>query len=317
MVIGARKTFPGTGPYIAPKCVARATRRHCGGIGAWLLALCICCSTAAGPANDLTGDAAAEPELAVAPSPDGATLVISRDGRLWKLPLEGGSATPLKPAGTNARNPDFSPDGNTIVYQSRQSGQWDLWLLDLSDGVARQLTDTPYNEVEPDFWPDGHSVVFAADRADSYDLWELHFSSGALRRLTGRSGRASFPSVSERGEVVYANESNSRWSLYLLRTGVTTLITSRTHPLRAPSWHPGGGVVVLNEQPSPDQSNLVMVLLDNAPIHKELTAGEDVGHTPAAWLSSEEFVYTAGGEVWRRPFGSSPREAVQFLSATR
>ena len=303
MNFGARMKSPGTSPL-----------RY--GFGARLLALCLCCPAAAGLANELTDSSTAVPGLAVAPWPDGAKLVISRDERLWRVPLERGSATPLTPAGANARNPDFSPDGNTIVYQSRQAGQWDLWLLDYPDGGARQLTDTPYNEVEPDFWPDGHSVVFASDRTDSYDVWELHLSSGALRRLTGRSGRASFPRVSERGDVVYANESGNRWSLYLLRTGVTTLIASRTHPLRAPSWHPGGGVVVVNEQPNPNQSHLVMLLLDSDPMFKELTFGEDVGHAPAAWLSSEEFVYAADGLVWRRPFGSSPRRSVPFRSLT-
>ena len=302
-----RMKFTGTSP-----------QRHGFGarFGACLLVLCTCFPTTAGLANDLTGNSTAVPGLAVAPSPDGASIVISRDERLWRLPLEGGSATPLTPASTNARNPDFSPDGNTIVYQSRTAGQWDLWLLDYTDGSARRITDTPYNEVEPDFWPDGHSVVFASDRADSYDVWELHLSSGALRRLTGRSGRASFPRVSERGEVVYANESGSRWSLYLLRTGVTTLITSRAYPLRAPSWHPDGGVLVVNEQPSADQNHLVMLLLDSNPMFKELTFGEDVGPVPAAWLSPEEYVYAADGLVWRRPFGGSPRRSVPFRSVT-
>ena len=279
----------------------------------WLVAVCVALLGSDGFSDDLAGSGDEDASLTVARSPDRISLALSHDSRLWIMPLAGGAAKPLTPAGWVARNANFSPDGGVLVYQRRQAGQWDLWLLDLAAGDARRLTETDYDEVEPVFWPDGHSVVFTSDRTGSFDVWELHLSSGALRRLSGRSGRASHPSVSEHGDVVYANEIGGRWSLYLLRAGVTTLLLSRPHPLRAPSWRPGGGLVVLGEQFSPARSNLVMLLLDTRPLLKELTLGEDVAPTPAAWLSSGEFVYAAGGELWRRALGSAPREAVRFV----
>ena len=246
-------------------------------------------------------------------SPDGEQLALSNDSGLWLMPAGGGTARPLLPVGAVAHNPGFSPDGTRLVYQSRQSQQWDLWIVEIAGGDSQQITHTDYHEVEPEFWPDGHSVVFASDRAGTYDLWELHLSSGALRRLTGRSGTAYFPSVSEHGDVVYVNELDGRWSLYLLRTGVTTLLARRTHPLQAPSWRPGGGLVVLTEQPSPAQSKLVMLLLDAQPLFKDLSRGERVEATPAAWLSGEELVYAASGLLWSRPLGSGPPRSVPFI----
>ena len=246
-------------------------------------------------------------------SPDGELLALSNDSGLWIMPAGGGTARPLLPVGAIAHNPGFSPDGTRLVYQSRQSEQWDLWIVELAGGQTQQITRTDYNEVEPVFWPDGHSVVFASDRAGTYDLWELHLSSGALRRLTGRSGTAYFPSVSEHGDVVYSNELDGRWSLYLLRTGVTSLLARRTHPLQAPSWRPGGGLVVLTEQPGPTQSKLVMLLLDAQPLFKDLSRGELVEATPASWLSGEELVYAASGLLWSRPLGSGPPRSIPFI----
>lgn len=247
-------------------------------------------------------------------SPDGEQLALSNESGLWIMPAGGGTARPLLPSGTIAHNPSFSPDGTRLVYQSRQSEQWDLWIVELAGGDTQPITRTDYHEVEPVFWPDGHSVVFASDRTGTYDIWELHLSSGALRRLTGRSGTAYFPSVSEHGDVVYANELDGRWSLYLLRTGVTTLLARRPHPLQAPSWRPGGGLVVLTEQPSPAQSKLVMLLLDAQPLFKDLSRGELVEATPASWLSGEELVYAASGLLWSRPLGSGPPRSVPFIS---
>ena len=246
-------------------------------------------------------------------SPDGEQLALGNESGLWIMPAGGGTARPLLPAGAIAHNPSFSPDGTRLVYQSRQSEQWDLWIVELAGGNAQPITRTDYHEVEPVFWPDGHSVVFASDRTGTYDIWELHLSSGALRRLTGRSGTAYFPSVSEHGDVVYANELDGRWSLYLLRTGVTTLLARRPHPLQAPSWRPEGGLVVLTEQPSPAQSKLVMLLLDAQPLFKDLSRGELVEATPASWLSGEELVYAASGLLWSRPLGSGPPRSVPFI----
>ena len=281
----------------------------------WFLATAVGLLSGEGAGNEVTAGETAPADLTVSLSPDGQLLAMSSDSRLWIMPLGGDAAEPLLPAGTIARNPSFSPDGTVLVYQGRSSGQWDLWLLELAGGAVRQLTDTDYNEVEPVFWPDGLSVLFASDRAGSYDLWELHLSSGALRRRTGRSGRASFPSVSAQGDIVYANEREGRWSIYLLRTGVTTLLASRPYPLRAPSWRPGGGLVVLNEQPTPTQSNLAMLLLDSRPLLKKLTAGERVAAAPTAWLSSGEFVYSADGGAWKRPLGSAPRQPAGAVPA--
>ena len=246
-------------------------------------------------------------------SPDGGQIALGNDSGLWIMPVGGGVAKPLLPAGSVAHNPGFSPDGTQVVYQSRDAGQWDLWIADVAGGDPQQVTRTDYHEVEPVFWPDGHSVVFASDRTGTFDIWEHHLSSGALRRLTGRSGTAYFPSVSEHGDVVYANELDGRWSLYLLRTGVTTLLARRPYPLQAPSWRPGGGLVVLTEQPAPAESKLVMLLLDADPLFKDLSRGESVGATPASWFSSEELVYSASGLLWSRPLGSGPPRSVPFL----
>ena len=185
--------------------------------------------------------------------PGWKTLALSNDSGLWSMLWSGVADRFCRR--TVARNPGFSPDGTFLVYQAEHSGQWDLWLLALAGGDSRQITSTDYDEVEPVFWPDGHSVVFASNRSGTYDVWELHLSSGALRRLTGRSGDASFPSVSEHGDVVEKkNELDQAGSLYLLPYWSHNAARSPNDPLRAPSWRPGGGVVVsTNNRPDAEQ----------------------------------------------------------------
>lgn len=298
-------------PWQAPRAASAAPWRRLRIPSGLAAAVCLIGGAACSGALADSRENPAVPSFSV--SPDGGQIALSNDSGLWIMPVGGGAARPLLPAGTVAHNPGFSPDGTQVVYQSRDSGQWDLWIADVAGGDPQQVTRTDYHEVEPVFWPDGHSVVFASDRTGTFDIWELHLSSGALRRLTGRSGTAYFPSVSEHGDVVYANELDGRWSLYLLRTGVTTLLARRPYPLQAPSWRPGGGLVVLIEQPAPTESKLVMLLLDADPLFKDLSRGERVGATPASWFSGEELVYSASGLLWSRPLGSGPPRSVPFI----
>jgi len=277
---------------------------------AWLVA-------ATGLCQERTADVSQGTNMAVALSPDRAMLAVDLVGQLWHLPLSGGAANPLTPPTAIARNPRFSPDGRLLVYQSRQGTQWDLWLVELRGGGLRRLTDSPHNETAPDFAPGGGSVVFVSDRAGRETLWALDIASGATTQLTDGPGQAAFPSVSERGEIAYVNRQDGRWSLALLRDGRSSEILSEPYPLTAPSWRPGGGVIVFNEQPAPGQSHLAMVLLDAVPLKKRLTRGEDVFGFRAAWISPGEFVYTADGRLWRRARPRPRATRFSFSPASR
>ena len=253
--------------------------------------------------------------FAVTVSPEKTILVVDLIGQLWLLPLSGGSAVPLTPPTIIARNPRFSHDGKMIVYQREENLQWDLWLADLEQGTQRQLTKTKHNETDPDFSADGDWVVFSSALMDRSNIWRLNIFTEKREQLTNDSGLATFPTVSERDEIVYVKENQQNWSLNLLREGVSTELFSAQHPLRAPSWRPGGGVIIFNEQPSPDQSRLTMLLLDAELTVKTLTQGEDVFGFRPGWISSSEFVYTADGGIWKRRLAGAVRNTLPLLAS--
>jgi Tol biopolymer transport system component len=135
--------------------------------------------------------------LSVALAPNGTTLVVDLLSRLWTLPAAGGGAVPLTPAGEEARNPRFSPDGERVVYQRRTGDQWDLWLLELATGEQQALTTSSFDEREPDFTRDGRNVVFATNRTGHYCLWSI--SRSMERRCWEKSGTPKPKHRSARG----------------------------------------------------------------------------------------------------------------------
>ena len=253
--------------------------------------------------------------MALALSPDGATLVVDLLGGLWELPATGGGAVALLPAGTGVRAPRFSADGRSIVMQRWIDGQWDLWLLDVETREPRALTATPHDEREPEFSADGRSVLFAADRSGHFTLWSLDLGDGSLRELTDEPGDSASPAVAEDGSVVYVHRERGVDTLRLYSGGPRgTEIYRSGHWLASPSWRPGGRVVVFNEIEGVRASTLRMLLLADLPVLKELTHGEDVFIGRAAWPTPGEIVYAADGRIWRRGIGELTRTPLHMFA---
>jgi Tol biopolymer transport system component len=253
--------------------------------------------------------------MALALAPDGQTIVIDLVGQLWRLPVTGGAARPLMPVGEPTRNPRFSPSGDRLVYQRSTGGQWDVWLLDRASGVERQLTGPPFDEREPEFSADGESLLYASDRTGRFDIWEHRIDSGELRQLSRSVGNASFPAISDRGDIVYVNQHDTLWALNILQPdGSSLAVLESPYPLRAPSWRPGGGLILYSEQRGPNSNDLNMILLSDEPVVKTLTEDEDVFGFRPAWLSPGEYLYTADGQIWRRKLAIPTRSPVLLFA---
>jgi hypothetical protein len=253
--------------------------------------------------------------LSLALSPDRSSLVVALLGQLWRLPSSGGGATPLTPEDEAARNPRFSPDGHSVVYQRLVGRQWDVWEVDLDNGARRALTGAPFNEREPEYGSDGHSVIFASDREGSYDLWSLQPATQTLTRLTSDPGTERFPSVSGSGEIAYIERRGPKWALQVLTPGrETAVLLESEHELGAPSWRPSGGVVVFTVREGSEASSLQMLVLSEQPVIKKLTDGEDVFAGRAAWRSPGELIYASDGRIWRRGLAMTTRRPLQLFA---
>ena len=235
---------------------------------------------------------------------------------MWTLPATGGGAVPLTEAGEQARNPRFSPDGARLVYQRRSGDHWDLWLIELATGEQRQLTTASFDERDPDFTRDGRAVVFAGNRTGHYCLWSITLDGGVETQLTEESGAASYPSVSEHGEVAYVLTRSGEWSIRVLDTdGAVSVMHTSASRLSAPTWRPGGGALIFGEQDSAETSRLQLLLPGEPRVLKPLSDSEDLFTSRAAWRSGAEFIYPADGQLWRRGIATPTRQPIHLFAA--
>ncbi len=145
--------------------------------------------------------------IAVSVAPDGRTLAFDLYGVIWTLPVAGGRARRITDDLTDGAQPDWSPDGKTLVFQSYRDGTFQIWTVNADGTGLRQHTRGAFDCREPRFSPDGKSIAFSSDRTGSYAIHVLDLATGATRLWAAAEGQACEPAWSPDGaRIAFAVE---------------------------------------------------------------------------------------------------------------
>jgi Tol biopolymer transport system component len=101
-------------------------------------------------------------------------------------------------------NPQYSPDGTQIAYQSDRSGDCEIWLADKDGTSPRQLTHL-HAEISgfPRWSPDGKYIVFHSRLYGYANLFIVNVKTGDYRKLTAGLGNDTAPTWSHDGKWIY------------------------------------------------------------------------------------------------------------------
>ena len=164
------------------------------------------------------------PQLTSGPSslafmPDGAELVYSMAGSLWRQHIGSGTAIELTHAPrAYDYQPDVARDGRSVVFARYDGNAIELWRLDLATGREQALTRTAAVNVEPRLSPDGKQLAWVSTEGtghfnlfvatiDAGGLHDAHMLLGEQRSALDRYYYSAFdhainPSWSTDGESI-------------------------------------------------------------------------------------------------------------------
>jgi Tol biopolymer transport system component len=141
-------------------------------------------------------------------SRDGRELLFNEGGRLFRLPVEGGTPRVVDTGFATRLNNDhgLSPDGAWLAVsdKSQDDGKSAIYVLPSEGGTPRRVTAKA-----PSYWhgwsPDGRTLAYCAARDGALDVYTIPVEGGEETRLTTAPGIDDGPDYSPDGEWIYFN----------------------------------------------------------------------------------------------------------------
>ena len=143
-------------------------------------------------------------------SPDGSSIAFgafdvinSQPAGLWRVQIDGTQLLQLTHDRLDS-NPDWSPDGASIVIESQPLPNTDLWLMS-EDGtnLTRLTANNPHADGSPKWSHDGQKIAFVSNHGIGPDIWLLDMRTMEFKNLTeDLGGYCLNPSWSPNGQQI-------------------------------------------------------------------------------------------------------------------
>jgi Tol biopolymer transport system component len=199
--------------------------------------------------------------------------------QLFTIRPDGSGAKQITRA-NNALNPDWSPDGRTIVAEIDAQSGAGITLLSATGTLNRNLTPKGF-QGQPSFSPDGKWIVYERDIAQGNNgVWLMRSNGTDLRRVTrnhfagGDCGCDTDPNFSPDGKLitfVRIKTGEREQALFSVRrdgTGLHQLTPYSWNVATKHDWSPDGRLIVLTTNADhlrPNESaNLVTIRPDGS-----------------------------------------------------
>lgn len=154
-------------------------------------------------------------------------------------------------------NPDFSPDGKSIVFESTRDGKFAIYTVRTDGTGLRKLSSGEVDDEQPRWSRDGRQVVFISNRDGHLQLYIMDADGSHQRRLTNSPDIDYQPDFSPTGDYVVFQSRTERASVvhdvYVIRADGSgrTRLTDQSANDAAPRWSPDGKKILF------ERSNII------------------------------------------------------------
>ncbi|MBE0686214.1 MAG: PD40 domain-containing protein [Anaerolineaceae bacterium] len=172
----------------------------------------------------------------------------NRDGNQEIYMMNADGSDPINLTNSTAIDfsPSWSPDRNSVAFNSGIGGNAEIFILDLEDMQSNNITNNLAKDWEPDWSPDGSQIVFFTDRDGLSEIYTIQMDTFTTLRLTDTDAYDRQPAWSPDGQqIAFSSDRDGEWEIYLMDTdgdNITRLTNHEEFDL-APAWSPDGKTI--------------------------------------------------------------------------
>jgi Tol biopolymer transport system component len=117
-------------------------------------------------------------------SPDGSKVVFSRNNDIYIMNADGSNQTPLVTAAGGDFQAVWSPDGSKIAFTSNRDGNDEIYVIDVDGTNETRITSHVAKDSAPAWSPDSSKIAFTSDRDGDKEIWVMDADGSNLVQLT-------------------------------------------------------------------------------------------------------------------------------------
>lgn len=145
--------------------------------------------------------------------------------------------------------PNWSPDGNKIIYTSYLYGFPQSFIYDVKGGMRKKICGFPGLNTSASFSPDGRKVALTLSKDGNPEIYIIDIDSLELTRVTNDKGIDSSPTWSPDGKkIAFVSNRSGTPQIYIMdiRGGIPKRLTYSGSYNTNPSWSPKGNLIAYN-----------------------------------------------------------------------
>jgi len=210
-------------------------------------------------------------------------------------------------------NPNWTADGQGLLFTSPFSGNWQVYLRDISTKKLKRLTFHEGTDETPVCSPDGTKFIFESDRNGNTDVWIMNMDGSGEERLTNQYGREIHPTWHPNGkEILFNSNSEDSLGFAIYKMNLATRKTERLTPPAEfntyAQWSPDGTTILfvkwIKHKSSGEWGRDICIMDQRGKLIRNLTNNPGYMNGWPSWAPDGRSVV----------FSSKPKEKFQIYS---